>query len=96
MLDHKDRNRFNNRLDNLRLATLSQNGANSRLSRANTSGYKRVCWNKTAEKWQADIMVNRKQFKIGLYDTKEEAAEAYRVAALHHFGEFANPVSAIQ
>lgn len=47
----------------------------------NTSGFRGVSFHKRTGKWQAYISVNRKQFHIGLYDTPEEAHEAYIAAA---------------
>ena len=81
-VDHKDEDKMNNRLDNLRLATRSQNKANQR----KPQGY---CFCKQTGRWLATIKVAGKMFNLGRFDTKEEARQAYVSAKLHHFGEFA-------
>lgn len=89
IVDHIDGDTLNNRRSNLRLASYSQNGANSTKRRANTSGYKGVTWDKHRKKWMAAIRVNYKRMYLGRFNTKEEAAKAYNDAAKLHFGEFA-------
>jgi hypothetical protein len=89
LLDHKDGDPLNNRLDNLRAASSSQNAWNKRISRANTSGYKGVSWHATAQKWRARFWAHKKSISLGLFDTKEQAYTAYRQAIEKHHGEFA-------
>jgi hypothetical protein len=43
----------------------------------NTSGYLGVSWHKSANKWTANIARDGKKFRLGLFDTKEEAQAAY-------------------
>ena len=88
-LDHRDRDRSNNRVDNLREATNSQNQANRAKQSNNTSGYKGVYWIATAQKWLAKIVHKRKQYHLGLFDSPERAHEAYRAGAERIHGEFA-------
>lgn len=88
-IDHKDRNRDNNRLDNLRAATNSQNSANSKRPIHNTSGLKGVTWHKQRQKWASQIRKNGKNMHLGLFETPEAAHEAYKQAANDNFGEFA-------
>ena len=90
LLDHKDRNRSNNMLANLRPATISQNGMNSKL-RSNSSGIKGVCWDSTRTKWRASIKLHGRQRHLGYFDMIEDAAAAYAAAAVKYFGEFACP-----
>ncbi len=87
-LDHKDTYRANNRFDNLRPTTGSQNHANRPIQSNNTSGYKGVSWDKTTSKWRASIR-NGLSIHLGLYDEPEHAAAAYRIAAAYIFGQFA-------
>lgn len=89
-IDHKDRNPLNNAYGNLREATASQNAANRTVDRRNKSGHKGVSFYKPSGKWVAHIRQNYRLESLGYFDTKEEAAEAYRTAALERFGEFAN------
>jgi len=87
-IDHIDGNGLNNKIENLRECTQSQNIANSKISTANTSGYKGVTFRKDTKKWQAQIMVNKKHISLGSYATKEEAFEAYKSKSSKIFNEF--------
>ena len=91
-IDHKDGNTSNNRIDNLRLATTKDNGANRKIGKNNTSGYKGV-WLSVRrgrkDRWRAVIVVDNEHVQLGSFDTKEEAAKRYNEAAIHYFGEFA-------
>lgn len=88
-IDHINLNRSDNRMANLRLCTHSQNLANTRARRTNSSGYKGVYFHTGAKRWQAKIKVNYRTKHLGFFDTREEAAEAYRKGAELYFGEFA-------
>lgn len=85
-IDHIDRNRANNAFGNLREATRSQNGANTKA----LCGMKGASFHKAAGKWRADITVMGQAKYLGLFDTELDAHNAYRVAAAEAFGEFAN------
>ena len=97
-VDHKNRNKFDNRFRNLRKATCSQNGANRTKQVNNTSGFKGVTWDKSRKKWKAQLKKNgRMVFQERYPGTKAgkiQAAKAYNKAAVEHFGEFAyqNPL----
>lgn len=88
-IDHINGDRSDNRWCNLRLATESQNGANSKLSRANTSGAKGVTRERKTGRWNAYVRVSRKAVYLGTFDTVKQASEAYREGAERAFGEFA-------
>jgi len=88
-VDHIDGNGLDNQRSNLRIATIAQNGQNKGLSRANTSGYKGVVWNRERNRWRAQIVVEGRSIYLGSFIDLIEAAQAYDVAAQHHFGEFA-------
>ena len=88
-IDHIDKNPSNNRIDNLRLATTSQNMHNRAKSRNSTSGYKGAFWNKRDRKWRAQITLKNKQLHLGYFNTPEQAALAYNEAAKRLHGEFA-------
>lgn len=87
-IDHKDGNGLNNTKDNLRTCTKSQNCANRGLRSDNLSGFKGVSW--AYGKWRTRITVEQKIIHIGRYSDIIEAAEAYNIAAVKYFGEFAN------
>jgi len=84
-IDHRDMVKTNNAFKNLREADNTQTNGNRRRQRNNTSGYRGVSWWKIGRRWRAAI---GKQF-IGYFDTRQEAARAYAVAAQRYFGEFA-------
>ena len=86
-VDHEDLNQMNNTRSNLRLATSSQNGANSRAYSNNKLGVKGV--SATRGGYAAHITVNKKHLYLGNYKTIEEAKEAYLEAAKKHHKEFA-------
>ena len=82
-IDHINGNRADNRLANLREATRSENKQNQRNANCNnSSGTFGATWHKQTKKWKAQIMLNGKNYHIGLYDTKEEAHMAYKNAKL--------------
>jgi hypothetical protein len=86
-VDHIDGDRLNNTRANLRLATRSQNMANRRSPRTNSSGYKGVSW--TANRWQAHICYQHRRLYLGRYRDPQVAALAYDIAARALFVEFA-------
>jgi hypothetical protein len=88
-IDHKDGQRDHNSIDNLRLATQSQNRANSRRSITNTSGFKGVSWDPKTQNWRPGIMKDGKTVRFGRFSTAEEAHRAYVAKAVELFGEFA-------
>lgn len=88
-VDHLDRDALNNRRYNLRTCTTSQNQANRGAPVNNTSGFKGVTWNKSSQKWQAQIETMDRKLYLGVFASKETAARAYDVKATELFGEFA-------
>lgn len=88
-IDHIDGDGLNNRIENLREATVSQQNQNRRMHKNNTSGVKGITWKKRRGKWQAQIEHQGKAIYLGSFENKEAAAEAYAVAAKKYHGEFA-------
>jgi len=88
-VDHINKIRGDDRIENLRLATNSLNQANAWWS-TNTSGFKGVTWQKSRGQWAAKITVNGKDKFLGRFATRVEAAKAYRNAAVEAWGEFAD------
>jgi hypothetical protein len=88
-LDHINGDPDDNRIANLRLSTRSQNMANTGVPSNNTSGVKGVEWNPQCGKWKASVRTKGKRIHLGLFANKDDAAAAYRKAAVKIFGEFA-------
>ena len=89
-IDHRDLNRSNNRISNLREATNKQNHENVGLSNRNLSGHLGVWWDAERGKWRALITHHQKTKNIGRFDSKEKAiaarAEAVRTMFTHAEG----------
>lgn len=83
-IDHIDRDPMNNRIENLRSITRSENMQNTGLHRDNSSGYPGVSFHKRTGKYEARIMVNNKQINLGLFNTTEEAYLAYQLAKIEY------------
>lgn len=88
-IDHIDGNPSNNRIENLREVTKSQNAQNAKIRSDNTSGVKGVYWNKERQKWCARLRVNGKNKSLGNYKTLEEAEAVIREAREKYHGEYA-------
>ncbi len=92
-VDHKrGEETLDNRRENLRRCTPTQNRQNSRVYRKRTCAFKGVTTNanqRLSRPWQASIKANGKRIHLGRFATAEEAARAYDTAAVKHFGEFA-------
>jgi hypothetical protein len=86
-IDHIDRDRTNNRPNNLRLATEKQNGENRSLKSKNSSGHRGVFLRKylKSKPWAVSIMSKRKTIHIGYFATVEEAVKARRDAEDKYF-----------
>ena len=79
-LDHINRIRDDNRIDNLREVTNAQNHQNRNLSANNKSGVCGVNWHKRDKKWRAYIKLNGKDIHIGQYDDMKDAIVARKQA----------------
>lgn len=89
LVDHADGDGLNNRRSNLRLCTKSTNAVNSKRRSDNQSGFKGVCFHPFSGLWRAYIRAEGKQVSLGYFKTPQEAHEAYKVAAVKFYGEFA-------
>ena len=89
LCDHINGDRLDNRCENLRKATKSQNMANSKMHVKTSSIFKGVYRYKANKKWQAYIGANGIQVHLGCFYSERDAALAYNTAAMKLFGEFA-------
>lgn len=83
VIDHIDQDRDNNKIENLRLATKSQNNLNT-----NRSG---VTFDRARKKWRAQSSINNTTVQLGRFDTEAEAIaeyESFKAWRLSEAGEF--------
>lgn len=89
-IDHIDGNKANNMIENLRLATNSQNNFNNKRAYGNSkSNILGVHWCKTKRKWVSQICKNKKPIHLGYFVNQEDAIAARKTAELQYFAEFA-------
>ena len=88
LIDHINGDKRDNRFCNLREADYSQNMMNSKLSCANTSGWKGVDWVKRKRRWRATGKIDGKKIYLGLFANKEDAIKKYQEFAKQNHGEF--------
>ncbi len=84
-IDHKDHDKTNNFIENLREIPSRQNKLNCPLSKNNKSGFNGVFWDKINKNWVSQIKVKRREIYLGAFDTKEDAILA-RIHANNIYG----------
>ena len=92
IVDHINRNTFDNRLENLRFCTHRENSCN-RTSKKNSSSKflgVSVRFNKHTTTFKSSIRINGVSIGLGIYNDEIKAAKAYNEAAIKYHGEFAN------
>lgn len=85
VIDHLDRDRGNNRWENLSNTSHAQNLRNCGLSKNNTSGMTGVRWDDRQSRWHAQIMVDYKTINLGYFEAVDDAVAA-RQSANRKFG----------
>ena len=88
LIDHRNRIKTNNWIDNLREATKEENAINCSISKNNTSGTTGVCWNRKTEKWQVRIKLSGKTKSLGYFSDKSKAIAIRKEAELKYCGDF--------
>lgn len=89
-IDHKDGNRSNNKIENLRKVDHNHNMQNTKKPITNTSGEKNVTWFKRDSTWHVQLRKNGKRLHIGYFKDFDLAKQAAYVARIQHHGEYAN------
>lgn len=80
VIDHINRDRSDNRWENLRSTTVRGNSFNRGLSKNNKSGTNGVYYAESAKKWRAMIRIDGKRVHLGYFKEKSEAELAYNLA----------------
>ena len=90
-VDHINHDKLDNRKFNLRICTRRENNINRKTLSilTKTSLYKGVCWDKSRNKWRANVGYNGKKIHLGRFENELEAAKAYDNKAKELFGEYA-------
>lgn len=87
-VDHINHNTVDNRKENLRICSSSQNKMNKGPSKISTSGIRGVYWYSNQQKWSAELVYNGQKIFLGLFDSKEEAARVRKEAEKIYYKEF--------
>lgn len=87
--DHINLDTLDNRCQNLRVATVSENNRNKRVRRDSASGHKGIIWDKRKNRWLARITLHGKRSHLGYFANIEDAASSYACASNVMHGEFA-------
>ena len=88
-VDHINHCTIDNRKANLRLISHQQNLMNQKCNCTNKCKHKGIYYDKERKKWRAEIKYNSKKYRLGRFNTLEEAIEARKQAETKFFGEFA-------
>lgn len=87
--DHHNRNKLDNRKENLVKCTRQDNARNTSLQSNNTSGISGVYKSKKDNRWVAQITLEHKTKHVGMFKDKEDAIRARLQAEAKYYGDFA-------
>ena len=98
VVDHINHITYDNRKENLRICTSSQNGMNKSRPNNNTSGYVGITYDSSENKWRARLSIGGKTINIGRFEKIEEAVRARKEAEEEYFGEYSynNSIQALK
>lgn len=82
LLDHVNRNRSDNRIENLRECNQSQNMQNAPKQKRSTSGVRGVSFHSKSKKWRAEITISGSSKYLGLFANKADAIAARKAAEI--------------
>lgn len=85
VVDHINRNRLDNRKNNLRLVSFTMNGFNKGKQSNNTSGYVGVSWDKSKNKWEAHIKQYGKKYFLGYFNNRKDAYIIRKNAEIEYY-----------
>jgi len=88
-IDHINGNSLDNRIENLRDCTHAQNAKNLKIKDSNLAGINGVYFEKSRNKWNASITVNRVKIRLGRFNNLCDAIFVRKNAEMLHFKEFA-------
>lgn len=88
IIDHKNHQVNDNRKENLRIGTQTNNHMNRNRDRRNVSGHTGVRWEDSKKKWVATITINRKKVYLGFFNSIEPAIKAREDAENKIFGDW--------
>ena len=88
-IDHINGIKSDNKIENLRSATYSENNRNAKRRKNSSSGVKNVSWYPNAQKWAVRIYYEGKNKYFGSFDTKEEAETVAKLNRELLYGDFA-------
>ena len=88
IVDHIDRDKINNRKNNLRICRQYENSINRSIQSNNTSGIVGVNWDSRVKKWRAYIGYDKQSVELGHFNNIEDAIEARFKAEREHHKEY--------
>lgn len=83
-VDHKNHNKLDNRKENLRLCTKSENGTNA----YSEKGYRGVYWDKKRCVWLAEVYKKGKRIALGSFNNFDDALKARKTGEGKYYGDF--------
>lgn len=89
MIDHINGDGLDNRKDNLRLVTKSQNMMNSGVRKNSNTGFTGVAWHKQNGRWRAYITIDKRQISLGTYINIQDAIDARKNGEKNYHKQFA-------